>query len=69
MRWLSGATAPRVSIGNGICQVPTTVFQAAFWGSMPIVRRWAHGVRGQLLWPGFRHGCDYLHAERRFPFS
>jgi vancomycin resistance protein YoaR len=33
-------TAPVV--GGGICQVSTTIFQAAFWAGMPIVERWQH---------------------------
>lgn len=33
-------TAP--VIGGGICQVSTTIFQAAFWAGLPIVERWAH---------------------------
>lgn len=33
-------TAP--VIGGGICQVSTTIFQAAFWSGLPILERWAH---------------------------
>ncbi|MBA3276589.1 MAG: VanW family protein [Chloroflexia bacterium] len=33
-------TAP--VIGGGICQVSTTIYQAAFWSGLPIVERWAH---------------------------
>jgi vancomycin resistance protein YoaR len=33
-------TAP--VIGGGICQVSTTIFQAAFWAGLPITERWAH---------------------------
>ena len=33
-------TAP--VIGGGICQVSTTIFQAAFWAGMPVVERWQH---------------------------
>lgn len=33
-------TAPVV--GGGICQVSTTIFQAAFWAGMPIVERYQH---------------------------
>ncbi|HVL23078.1 MAG TPA: peptidoglycan binding domain-containing protein, partial [Thermomicrobiales bacterium] len=33
-------TAP--VIGGGICQVSTTIFQAAWWSGLPIVERWAH---------------------------
>jgi vancomycin resistance protein YoaR len=30
------------SVGGGVCQVSTTVFQAAFWAGMPIVERSWH---------------------------
>jgi len=33
-------TAP--VIGGGICQVSTTIFQAAFWSGLPILERYAH---------------------------
>ena len=33
-------TAP--VIGGGICQVSTTIFQAAFWAGMPITERYQH---------------------------
>ncbi|HEV2107509.1 MAG TPA: peptidoglycan binding domain-containing protein [Thermomicrobiales bacterium] len=33
-------TAPVV--GGGICQVSTTIFQAAFWAGMPILERYQH---------------------------
>jgi vancomycin resistance protein YoaR len=33
-------TAP--VIGGGICQVSTTIYQAAFWAGLPIEERWAH---------------------------
>ncbi len=33
-------TAP--VIGGGICQVSTTIFQAAFWAGLPVEERWAH---------------------------
>jgi vancomycin resistance protein YoaR len=29
-------------VGGGICQVSTTIFQAAFWAGLPIVERWQH---------------------------
>ncbi len=32
-----------VGIGGGVCQVSTTIFQAAFWAGLPIIERWAHG--------------------------
>ncbi|MBK9233895.1 MAG: VanW family protein [Anaerolineae bacterium] len=48
-----------VGIGGGFCRVSTTVFRAAFWGGMPIVERWAHGLRGRLVWRA-RHGCTTI---------
>jgi vancomycin resistance protein YoaR len=33
-------TAP--VMGGGICQISTTIFQAAFWAGMPIVERYQH---------------------------
>ncbi len=30
-------------IGGGVCQVSTTLYQAAFLGGFPITERWAHG--------------------------
>jgi len=33
-------TAP--VIGGGICQVSTTIFQAAFWAGLPTLERWEH---------------------------
>jgi vancomycin resistance protein YoaR len=32
-------------VGGGICQVSTTVFQAAFYAGYPIIERWAHSYR------------------------
>lgn len=32
-------------VGGGICQVSTTVFQAAFYGGFPILERYPHGYR------------------------
>ncbi len=32
-------------VGGGVCQVSTTVFQAAFFGGFPINERYAHGYR------------------------
>ncbi len=32
-------------VGGGVCQVSTTVFQAAFWAGFPILERWPHGYR------------------------
>jgi len=33
-------TAP--VIGGGICQVSTTIYQAAFWAGLSMIERWAH---------------------------
>lgn len=32
-------------VGGGVCQVSTTIFQAAFFGGFPITERYAHGYR------------------------
>jgi vancomycin resistance protein YoaR len=32
-------------VGGGVCQVSTTVFQAAFYGGFPILERYPHGYR------------------------
>lgn len=32
-------------VGGGVCQVSTTVFQAAFFAGLPITERYAHGYR------------------------
>jgi vancomycin resistance protein YoaR len=37
-----GAVTTAPVVGGGICQVSTTIFQAAFWAGMPIVERWQH---------------------------
>jgi vancomycin resistance protein YoaR len=44
-----------VGIGGGVCQVSTTMFQAAFWAGLPILERWAHGYI--VLWYG-KPGLD-----------
>jgi vancomycin resistance protein YoaR len=42
-----------VGVGGGVCQVSTTVFQAAARGGFPIVERWAHSyVVGYYGKPG-----------------
>lgn len=38
----NGSVSTVPSVGGGICQVSTTVFQAAFWAGMPIVERAWH---------------------------
>lgn len=35
----NGSVSTVPSVGGGICQVSTTVFQAAFWAGMPIIER------------------------------
>ncbi|MFM9108685.1 MAG: VanW family protein [Chloroflexota bacterium] len=37
-----GAFATAPVIGGGICQVSTTIFQAAFWAGLPITERYQH---------------------------
>jgi len=32
-------------VGGGVCQVSSTIFQAAFYGGFPILERYAHGYR------------------------
>lgn len=44
-----------VGIGGGVCQVSTTIFQAAFWAGLPILERHAHGYI--VLWYG-KPGLD-----------
>ena len=53
-------TAP--VIGGGICQVSTTIFQAAFWAGLPIVERWAHPywLRGYGQAPYGMQGLDAM---------
>jgi len=38
----SGGVTTAPVIGGGICQVSTTIFQAAFWAGMPIEERYQH---------------------------
>ncbi len=38
----SGGVTTAPVIGGGICQVSTTIFQAAFWAGMPVVERYQH---------------------------
>lgn len=53
-------TAP--VIGGGICQVSTTIYQAAFWAGLPIVERWAHPywLQGYGQAPYGRQGLDAM---------
>lgn len=45
-------------IGGGVCQVSTTVFQAAFWAGYPITERWEHGYRVGYYDDGEGPGMD-----------
>ncbi|MBP8001879.1 MAG: VanW family protein [Chloroflexi bacterium] len=45
-------------VGGGVCQVSTTVFQAAFWAGFPIVERWAHGYQVGYYNDGEGAGMD-----------
>jgi vancomycin resistance protein YoaR len=45
-------------VGGGVCQVSTTVFQAAFWAGFPIVERWAHGYQVPYYNDGEGTGMD-----------
>ena len=39
---VNGGVTTAPVIGGGICQVSTTIFQAAFWAGLPTVERWEH---------------------------
>jgi len=45
-------------VGGGVCQVSTTVFQAAFWSGFPITERWAHGYQVGYYNDGEGAGMD-----------
>jgi vancomycin resistance protein YoaR len=45
-------------VGGGVCQVSTTIFQAAFWAGFPIVERWAHGYQVPYYNDGEGTGMD-----------
>jgi vancomycin resistance protein YoaR len=45
-------------VGGGVCQVSTTVFQAAFWAGYPVVERWEHGYRVGYYDDGEGPGMD-----------
>jgi vancomycin resistance protein YoaR len=45
-------------VGGGVCQVSTTVFQAAFYAGFPIVERYAHGYRVGYYEQGEGVGMD-----------
>jgi vancomycin resistance protein YoaR len=45
-------------VGGGVCQVSTTVYQAAFWAGFPMEERWAHGYRVRYYDDGEGAGMD-----------
>ena len=45
-------------VGGGVCQVSTTVFQAAFYAGFPILERYAHGYRVGYYETGEGVGMD-----------
>jgi vancomycin resistance protein YoaR len=45
-------------VGGGVCQVSTTVFQAAFWAGYPVIERWEHGYQVRYYDDGEGTGMD-----------
>jgi vancomycin resistance protein YoaR len=45
-------------VGGGVCQVSSTVFQAAFYGGFPILERYPHGYRVGYYEAGEGPGMD-----------
>lgn len=45
-------------VGGGVCQVSTTLYQAAFWAGFPIVERWEHAYRVHYYDDGEGPGMD-----------
>lgn len=45
-------------VGGGVCQVSTTVFQAAFYAGLPILERYPHGYRVSYYEVGEGAGMD-----------
>lgn len=45
-------------VGGGVCQVSTTVFQAAFYAGFPILERWPHGYWVSYYDSGEGKGMD-----------
>jgi vancomycin resistance protein YoaR len=45
-------------VGGGVCQVSTTVFQAAFWAGFPVTERWPHGYQVVYYDDGEGAGMD-----------
>jgi vancomycin resistance protein YoaR len=48
-------------VGGGVCQVSTTIFQAAFFGGFPIDERYAHGYR-----VGYYESGQVIAAGRKY---
>ncbi len=57
-------------VGGGVCQVSTTLYQAAFWGGFPITARLEHGYRIHYYDDGEGPGMDATvfdpHVDLRF---
>lgn len=47
-------------VGGGVCQVSTTIFQAAFFGAFPITERYAHGYRVGY----YESGVTYANGQK-----
>lgn len=45
-------------VGGGVCQVSTTLYQAAFWGGFPVTERLEHGYRVHYYDDGEGPGMD-----------
>jgi vancomycin resistance protein YoaR len=45
-------------VGGGVCQVSTTLYQAAFWGGFPVTARLEHGYRIHYYDDGEGPGMD-----------
>ncbi|MBZ0320803.1 MAG: VanW family protein [Anaerolineae bacterium] len=45
-------------VGGGVCQVSSTLFQAAFYGGFPIIERYPHGYRVAYYETGEGPGLD-----------
>ncbi len=45
-------------VGGGVCQVSTTIYQAAFYGGFPILERYPHGYRVSYYEYGEGAGMD-----------
>jgi vancomycin resistance protein YoaR len=56
-------------VGGGVCQVSTTVYQAAFYAGYPIIERWAHGYRVHYYESGEGVGMDAAIYQSDDPLS